>query len=81
MRTSYAASATACEITAARALAPRRITARSDASRSLRAASSSAKARAATEVTLSSIVRTASLASTSAVRALETALRRFSVAV
>ncbi|CAB4720488.1 unannotated protein [freshwater metagenome] len=71
----------AWEMRAARARALRRITARSEASRSFRAATSKAKARAATDVTRSSIVRTARRASTSAVRATDTALRRFSVSV
>ena len=65
----------ACEITAPRARAPRRDTARSDASRSARADSSKAWARAATEATRSSEVRTARRASTSVVRACETVFR------
>ena len=69
---SYAASATACEITAARARALLRIIARSEASRSACADCSNAKALAPTELTRSSIVRTANLASTSEVRATET---------
>ena len=60
---------------APRALAPRRETARSDASRSAFADSSSADARAEIDVTRSSDVRTAKRASTSAVRACETELR------
>ena len=57
------------------ALAPRRDTARSEASRSACADSSSANARAEIDVTRSSAVRTARRASTSAVRACETELR------
>ena len=76
---SYAASAIACEISAPRARAPRRDTARSEASRSARAPSSSDSARADKESTRSSLVRTESRASTSAVRAPETRWRNFSV--